>query len=416
MNTDFSPDTVLDTDDPGDETLLRFRYQCSAAAINCIRLILDEHKAVSVICENFEDILIECPDGKFIGLQIKTRQLSDGPFTATNGIVIKALRRFCELDQLFPGKFCTFDFSTNNSFWEKQESEQNLVWILNKLKERGSSKGLRKTSPVRKLVNAICEGTDLTSQIVDQALCKTILNARFEHPSAIDHRVVEVVGQCPVSREFPLSRVTKIAEEIVNMCFQASSKKTDGDLSELYAAGVEFCDVVEQHVLAGKCIKRQDVEDLLSSYCSMSEPLELAGLMPIGSLPPHLATMIQKLDKGGLQVARIDEMRDLVKSFEHLLLRWVRKHGSDTAGERYQTLLTKVRFDCTEAQVSSEAPDTPYAPQMYEALLNRLKVRVADAHDELHGCSPEHLMGAAGMLTEQCKAWWSEKFDIKETS
>lgn len=414
LNVANSPINVLDTDDPGDETLARFRYQCSSAAINCVRLILYAHEAVTVICENFEDILIERPDGSFIGLQVKTRQLSSDPFTATEAVIIKSLRRFCELDKRFPGQFCTFDFSTNHSFWEKSANERNLRWILKSLKERGNTKRLPKKNPMRKLVNSICEGTDLTPDIVDKTLLKTVLNSRLEGIDGITPRVTEVVSQCPGACDFPLSRVAKIAEDIVNICFQASSKKTTGDQSQLYAAGVDFHQTVKQHEMAGKCIKKKDIEDLINSHCSVSEPLELSGLVPIGSLPPHLATMIQKLDKGGLQVARINEMSDLVKSFEHLLVKWVRRFGPDITKERYQSLLVKVKFDCTEAQVSSETPNAPYAPQMYEALLERLKVRVADAHDELHGCSREHLMGAAGMLTEQCKAWWSKKFEIKE--
>ena len=341
LNTENSPIDVLDTDDPGDETLARFRYQCSAAAINCVRLILDEHKAVTVICENFEDILIECSDGSFIGLQIKTRQLQSDPFTATEVVIIKSLRKFCELDRRFPGQFCNFDFSTNHSFWEKSETDRNLKWILKSLKERGSTKNLKKTNPMRKLVNSICEDTDLTPEMVDNTLIKTILNSRLEGINGITPRVTEVVGQCPVACDFSLSRVTKIAEEIVNMCFQASSKKTAGDQSQLYAAGVDFHQTVRQNELAGKCIKKKDIEDLINSHRSNSEPLELSGLMPIGSLPPHLATMIQKLDKGGLQVARINEMSDLVKSFEHLLIRWVNRFGSDIAKERYQNLLAK---------------------------------------------------------------------------
>lgn len=416
MNTNVSPATNLDTGDPGDETLSRYKYQCSAAAINCVRLILDESDIVTVICENFEDIVIERLDGQFIGLQIKTRKLDLGPFTATEEVIIKSLRRFCESDKLFPGKFEKFDFSTNHGFWKKKETEMNLPWVLESLKLRGTTKSLSGKNPMRKLVNSICEGTKLTPEIVDQTLCKTVLNMRMESIDGIDHRVREVIGQCPVSCDFPYSQVAKVAEEIVNMCFQASSKKPDGDMADLYAAGADFCDVVKQQSLAGKCISKAQVESIINAHSVISEPLQLSGLVPISSLPTHLAVMIQKLDKGGLQSSRIDDMGDLVKSFQHLLLKWIARFGSQVAEERYQNLLMKVKLDCTEAQVVVENPDTQYAPQMYEELKSRLRARVADAHDDLHGCNAEHLMGAAGMLTEQCKAWWSPKFDIEEAS
>ena len=416
MNTEVSPGTILDTDDPGDETLSRYKYQCSAAAINCIRLILDASDVITVICENFEDILIERADGMFIGLQVKTRKLDLGPFTATEEVIIKSLRRFCETDKLFPGKFQKFDFSTNHGFWGKKENEMNLPWVLDALKKRGTTKNLTGKNPTRKLVNSICKDTELKPDMVDQTLRKTILNSRMESIDGIDHRVREVLGQCPVSRDFPYSQVAKVAEEIVNMCFQASSKKPDGNMADLYAAGADFSDIVEQQSLAGKCISKSHVESIISAHSALCEPLQLSGLVPISSLPAHLAVMIQKLDKGGLQSSRIDDMGDLVKSFQHLLFKWVAREGSEIAEERYQNLLMKVKLDCTEAQVFVESPDSQYAPQMYEELISRLRVRVADAHDDLHGCSTEHLIGAAGMLTQQCKAWWSPKFDIEEVS
>jgi hypothetical protein len=51
----ISPDTVLDTTDPGDDVASRFNYQHCYAAINAIRLISGE-SVVAVICENHEDI------------------------------------------------------------------------------------------------------------------------------------------------------------------------------------------------------------------------------------------------------------------------------------------------------------------------------------------------------------------------
>lgn len=414
MTTDPSPGNVLDIDDPGDETLARFRYQCSAAAINCIRLILDVHDVVAVICENFEDILVERLDGTFVGLQIKTRRLDLNPFTATEAVIVKSLGRFCMLDSQFPGKFQKFDFSTNHSFWRKKENEKNLPWVLDALKERQSIKHLPKTNFMRRFVHSICAETDLPAEQVIQTLCKTVLNSRTEAIEGIDHRVREAVGQCPVASDLSFSQVAKVAEELVNMCFQASSKKTTGDISDLYAAGLEFSEIVKGRSLAGKCISKKRVENIINAHCVVGESLQLSGLVPISSLPTHLATMIQKLDKGGLQNSRIDELSDLVMSFQHLLLQWVRKYGSEIAEERYQNLLAKVKFDCIEAQVVVENSDTQYAPQMYVELIQRLRDRVDDAHDELHGCNKEHLMGAAGMLTQQCKAWWSPKFEIEE--
>lgn len=416
MNEGNSPSSVLDVHDPGDDTLARYKYQCSVAAVNCVRLLTDEPNVIRVICENFEDLLLEHPNGSFIGLQVKTRRLDLDAFKASDDAVLKSFSRFCELDQLFPDKFTTFDFSTNHWFWETSENDKNLPWLLKKLKERGNVKRLPKTNPLRKYVGCICEKSKISEEQVVATLLKIVLNSRSEPVDAIAHRVREAVGSYKPTADLTLSQNAKLAEEIVNLTFQASSKKLSGDPAELYAAGVDFKNVLEAHTLSGKCITKELVENILIQPAGTSEPLELSSLVPIESLPTHLAVMVQKLDKGGLQAARIEQMSDLVKSFQALLFRWINKHGVEQAEERYQTLLTTVNFECTEAQVACEAPNTQYAPKMYEHLFEKLSARVAEAHDELHGCRPEHLLGAAGMLTEQCKAWWSPKFEVERVS
>ena len=51
---------------------------------------------------------------------------------------------------------------------------------------------------------------------------------------------------------------------------------------------------------------------------------------------------------------------------------------------------------------------------MFGVLAERLMARARDDRDQLHGCRPEHLIGAAGLLTQQCKTWWSPHFNAAE--
>lgn len=416
MGVELSPSTVLDTSDPGDDTLERYKYQCSVAAINCIHMLLGKNGIVRIICENFEDIIIECEDAQFIGLQVKTKRFDLDPIKSTDESVVKSLSRFCLLDKTFPERFKKFDFLTNHRFWQESENQKNLPWLLEKIKKRGSVKGLPKKNATRIFVNLICEKSGIGEDEVVATLLKTVANAHSEPVGTISHRVIEAVSLHPNTCNLSLSQCAKVAENLVGIVFQASSKKLDGAVTEQYAAGAEFDKILEAHTLAGKCVTKELAESALTPASSQSEPLELASLVPISSLPTHLAVMVQKLDKGGLQAARIEEMSDLVKTFEALIVRWIKRYGSLQAEERYQTLLATVKFECTEAQVACEDPDTQYAPQMYEHLLKSLRERVAQAHEEFHGCRVEHLMGAAGMLTEQCKAWWSPKFEVERST
>jgi len=381
-----------------------------------MRLITEPAYVKAVICENYEDVLIEHYDGSFVGLQIKTRKLTLSEFKATDDAVQKSLIRFCQLEALFPGTFSSFDFTTNHWFWENAENDKNLPWLLKTLKERRTTKRLRAENPLKKFVDALVQKTGLKKEIVESALCKVILNGYAEPIDTIDMRVISAVGECPSTRKLSYAQNVKIAQEIISNALDASSKKLKDATIKLYSAGCEFSEVLDNLLLCGKTISKGDIEAIIDSLSKLSEPLKLSGIISIESLPPHLAVMIQKLDKGGLQAGRIDQMTDLVKSFEFLFIKWVKKYGAEKAQERYVDLLAKVSFDCTESQVEADTKDIPYAPQMYKLLFDRLRKRVADVHDELYGCTPEHMLGAAGVLTQQCKVWWSPKFDVQETS
>ncbi|MBX5272252.1 MULTISPECIES: dsDNA nuclease domain-containing protein [unclassified Rhizobium] len=104
-----SPDLTLDENDPGDDVAARFEYQYSYAAINAIRLVTGKADFDEVICESHEDFLLKRSDGKFIGTQIKTRNITRPPFKAREAQVIRALAKFCVLDKKFPDSFHGFD-------------------------------------------------------------------------------------------------------------------------------------------------------------------------------------------------------------------------------------------------------------------------------------------------------------------
>jgi Cap4 dsDNA endonuclease len=153
-----SPDAVLDKTDAGDDVAARFNYQHCYAAIYAIRLITDAPNIAEIICENHEDILIKKPTGKFIGIQIKTRLPTQPAFKARDEQVKNALGRFCALDRMYPDTFEKFDFTTNHTFWDDEESKSNLPWLVKAIQERGGIKGLRAENPLRQFVEGIAGG------------------------------------------------------------------------------------------------------------------------------------------------------------------------------------------------------------------------------------------------------------------
>lgn len=412
-----SPDLVLDKADPGDDVAARFDYQHSYAAINAIRLITGNGDCIEIICENHEDFLLKNGAGKLIGTQIKTRKITLPPFKAGEAQVTNALGKFCLLDQKFPGCFEGFDFTTNHSFWENEPSLNNLPWLLASLRQRGGIKGLRENSPLRKYVDGIATSTGLSAQNVATTLIRTTVRGHGAEITHICSNVQEALCECPGIEELPYATVVATSKALVQLAREASAKVLRGPITELFAPGTDLKQAVDDQLLAGKRICRADVLAVIDRFKGGSKPYEdinVSTLVTPSDAPSDLVIAFRKLAKGGVEAGRVTNIEDRVRSFEALFLEWSRKYGVDEAKKRYNNVLAAVQFEAAEAQAGAEKGGEPYGSAMFSALAGRLMARARDDRDQLHGCRPEHLIGAAGVLTQQCKTWWSPHFNVAE--
>ena len=410
-----SPAEDLDKRDPGDDVGLRFKYQYCYAAINATLLVTNEEQVSAIICENHEDVLVERPCGTFLAVQVKTRDLSQPPFQANDAQVLKSLERFCRLDGRFPGSFECFEFVTNHAFWEKDDNAKNLPLILAKLRKRGHVKHLRADNPIRQLVNALIDTTGLDKDKIANALLKVKVSSRQGTLQSIFQDLLAAVSECPGLSQQPYVVVAQIAKALQTLTADASAKRLDGPVSERYAAGSDIETVVNDQLLAGKRVDRAAVLKIIKEHVEVEqtfETLNISGLVPPDELPFGTERMVLKMARGAIETVRIQNMQDLVHAFNAMYMRWVRSYGPEVAGQRYEDLLARVNFDCVEAQVAVQEVGKPYGPAMYESLFGRLRVRCQEESESLYGCKPEHLLGAAGVLTENCKAWWSAGFDL----
>lgn len=414
-----SPDAVLDKTDAGDDVAARFNYQHCYAAIYAIRLITDAPNIAEIICENHEDILIKKPTGKFIGIQIKTRLPTQPAFKARDEQVKNALGRFCALDRMYPDTFEKFDFTTNHTFWDDEESKSNLPWLLKAIQERGGIKGLRAENPLRQFVEGIAGGAGLKSAEVSATLQKTIVRG---HASGIGHiraDVRDALSECPGVRELPFATVAEIADAIIALARDASMKELKGPITDIYSPGTDLAQIIDDQQLSGKRICKADVLAVIAQFREGNKPyqdLDLTTLITPSDVPADLVRAVRKLARGGVETARVTNIEDRVRSFEFLFIEWSRKHGVDEATKRHNNILAAVQFETAEAQASVEGGGEPYGSAMYAEIASRLMTRAKKDPDQLYRCRPEHLMGAAGILTQLCKTWWSSPFDVSGDS
>lgn len=410
-----SPDSILDSRDSGDDVIARFRYQFCNVAINALRLISNPTWAKSVICENFEDLILERHDGTFVAIQVKTRARHLSLFKLTDQAVQKSLVRFVKLDLQFPGKFAEFQFTTNHEFWCDRNDHHNFNWLLSELNASPTIKRLRKSNSKRKAVDNLCEESGATADQVISVLLRTKANSRGEDIRSIERSVEHALVECESCKNLQHKAVVLLAEDLISAASLASTKGSGTLASQLYAADADFDLVFSKVSLEGKKLDITKVEKIIAArLLPIDEPLIIGNIVTLDDLPSGLSKMVQKMAAGGVQTSRINHTLDLVRSFEALQIKWALKFGPQKAKSMVNDLLARTLTDCIEAHVSAESEDGTYGAKQFALLKKMLEDRYTREKDTLYGCKPDHLIGAAGVLTEACKVWWSNTFELLE--
>ncbi|WP_195909533.1 dsDNA nuclease domain-containing protein [Rhizobium tubonense] len=409
------PSVLLDLEDPGDDVIARFRYQFSHVAIQALKMVVDPQWAKAIICENFEDFIVERHTGTFSAIQVKSRERHLSPFKLNELAVEKAIVRFVRLDLRFPGIFDEFVFVTNHEMWIEKENESNLVWLLDEIERQPTIKRLRATNPKKIAIDRLCKASGADADSVIATLSRTRCNPQKQDIKTIDRAVEHAIVECEQCSDLQHRTVLRLVDDLVAAAFHASSKGRNTFVPSLYAADVDYASVFQKAALQGKMLGREMVQAIIADRLKpVDEPLAITDLLEHSDLPVGLSRMVQKMAAGGVQLARINHVQDLVRSFEALKVRWATRYGGDKAKEMVNDLLARTLTECVEAHVEAEAAASgmSYGSSQFSLMKAKLEARYTREQATLYGCKPDHLIGAAGLLTEYCKVWWSSPFEL----
>jgi hypothetical protein len=221
MSSVSSPDEVLSTGDPGDETARRYRYQWIYAAITCCLLLDEAEKTVEVFCEHHEDVLVKRANGLFDGLQIKTRDMSQPPWKSDDEAVIKSFARFCKLEGQFPGKFRGFRFLTNHPLYVCGNGK-DIQYVLGQIRTANGSDSL--PTAVKRFVAAIARAASCNQDIAHHTLCKTGADDALPKLADVQMRLIDALtGTWQRATDLTFPAVRRAAIYLSDECGRASS-------------------------------------------------------------------------------------------------------------------------------------------------------------------------------------------------
>jgi hypothetical protein len=403
-----NPASTPPAEDVGADTQRRFRHQACYTAMLSLGLLDDEGPLEELYCEHHDDVILRMKSGSFRAIQLKTRLIGGVPFKSGEEEIVGSLRKFAELEAKFPGHFDSYLLAANVGFWHEKKNGSNLEHVLSEL--RAGSGNLYGTL-VRKIEKA---GPTIDHASILAALNKVVLGST----PGLDDVEPKLREQLAKISEFRVRRYDELeaaSKRLLNRILEASSLAGVGALPEYLAVcSASAKSVQDQSTIDSKRVTRAIVSEVLNRELLAATLLRTRQLVPIAELPTGMGRMEIKMAAGGLSVREIDHLKDLKFSTEFLLQQWLYIYGNEQAQKYYEHLRVVVRDACIAAQENSQQPERLYAGKMLSDLRQKLEYQSIRLATETPECRHEHLLGMAGILTEDCTVWWSPEFELPQ--
>jgi hypothetical protein len=402
---------TLDKNDPGDETLRRFRYQITYAAILAIYITDDRHGLSEIYCEHHEDVLVKHVDDTLTGVQIKTKDINLPPFNIEDEAIKNCLRKFVCLNRDHAVKFRGFSIVSNHGF-DKTKPAICLNTLIDNVKN-----GVNVLQPKTK-TKALVTWLEKECNCTPDCVLDTIKKIKLRTYCALDDIQMKLTNEiklCNSLKGLTESKISDIAEKLIMKAFNASSLlPQDEQISVKYVLGIASIEDDNAAIIDSKRIRKADIVPWFENERTQPATILLKDKVPIPQATNGHQLLQLKMDAGGIDSENIDLVRDFKFAFEQHALGWLYKASPDEAEAKYNQILLVTQNLCKEVydeqKVSSKTdPGLPMLIEVRKRIGNRQK---ADSKIFVD-CSYEHVLGAVGVLTENCKVWWSAKFKIK---
>lgn len=403
---DALPHEQLSTSDPGDETQKRFRYQHTYTALIAIQMYNGKLPYKELFCEHHEDILAINEDGTYHGIQIKTRQLSDGAFEINDSAILGSLIRFIKLSNMYQNKFSRFVIVSNCPF-RKDESGKSLVNLLNQVKA-GKTEGFNPRDLQKYVENLV----DKTGASINEVLRVLAITEVQEGPGMddIDAKVInDHLGKLTLCQSVAIEKIRMIHRLLVEKIYGASSKRANNAVKD-YCALIGGSAIVNAEEINTKRITKHAVGLLIETKIKggvfLSTPSAVDGITSSESGQ----LMRYKMSCGLVDIEDIDVMDDLRAAAEdYFIANSYRAENKAQYLDQYNQIRSIVTNQSVEARSRCRKPDSPYGTEMLQNIEDRLDTISMNRKEDVFHTPYEILKGLVGILTNECKVAFSKE-------
>jgi hypothetical protein len=402
--------------DPGDITQRAFRYQHAYGVVLIAAARRGTRDYLALWCEQHEDLLCERADAKFDGYQVKTSRPERGPWRMANPEMINVIARFADLVQAFGDKIGNLYFVSNtdcDAVTPASSDDRRRARCPSLFLEhiRSCSNYSEIQPPFLEAFNDLCGACGCPPDRMLEVLHRTHLihgPSITEFDAALAH---EHLGSLPETAGFTASQLDRLRDYLIGLVYRASSLQVTDPIRHLRP-------VIERGsldpVLAAKRIVIADVV-IQRDRPPSSFPVQFPGPSSISltSRPPARVRQA-KLEAGGLGDMQ-DYFADRELATEAHLMGETHKRP-DYAVNLLRQLEVLVLGECAEAFLRHYHPSERFGREMLIEVQDRLRTLAISRPDMVGHQEYEILIGMVGLLTGDCRVWWSERFPITETA
>jgi len=401
----------LDYKDPGDETLRNFRYQFGYGVILLLAAVRKKQNYISLWCEHYEDFICRRDDGFFDCYQIKTSTPENGALDLYTESIQKSIKRFVSLNNSFGIDIKNMYIVSNTIFLNSTQKEKIARCpglFLEEIRNRNSASEV--SEPFYNTFNSLkthcaCDDISLFNALKKVDLIVGPTRQSFETDIALQH-IPEVEGceNCTI----PIAK--NITSDLISKVSEASSLKIENPDIHLQSY---FGRDENNPRLLSKCVYIEEAKSIIKkNITGYFSYLAGSGSIVVADGNRDLTRLAKKLEKGGLQDHIISIQRKTLATEKRLLELNITQ--PDKVSKLIDQLESVVQSECDDALLAARYTDGPTGERMLLDVQKRFRDIVDNDPSHVHNERYDVLIGFAGLLTSECKVWWSEKFDINQ--
>lgn len=365
----------------------------------------------SLWCEHHEDFLANRKDGRFDAFQVKTRRPQKGDWRVGDSDFHTALKGFIRLDDTFGDAIASFRFYSNLSPYAPTQPNPSKISLLHLKEAIGNASSIDGVDKV--LVEALETLAEKTGKDT-KALFNCFKKLGFQKgPSLDDFEAVIAHTHLPSMNEVASAtpaQLNSLAETALQRVCKASCRTTNDPSKHYYC--LREADQ-KAPLLAEKEITVEDFR--FSLLDKLGPPFRWAQLETNidikhnGIKHTHLD---KKLLQGGLRRELSTFQRRTLSAHGHLL-----KLQHSSSAEEFCATLNQlenvVQAECDDARLFTEQKNSQYGKDMLHLLQKRLRELAENKPESVCNQDYNVLVGMAGLLTADCRVWWSDEFDLE---